>query len=175
LGHDEVNGMAAKNSKIAKKQNMKDRVFQLCDVVRETGYAIHCYQGPGHLEKVYENALVHRLRKLGLDVKQQHPLTVYDEDGTVLGEYFADLVIENCLIVELKAARALADEHTAQIHGYLRASRIEHGLLVNFGAAKFSIQKFVMSEAKASPSASKRSLLSQLFAALCALCGQSIS
>jgi len=81
--------MAAKNSKNAIKEKMKDRVFQLCDVVRETGYAIHRYHGPGHLEKVYENALVHRLRKLGLDVKQQHPLTVYDEDGTVLGEYFA--------------------------------------------------------------------------------------
>ena len=153
---------------------MKDRVFQLCDVVRETGYAIHRYHGPGHLEKVYENALCHRLRKLGLDVKQQHPLTVYDEDGTVLGEYFADLLIENCLIVELKAARTLADEHIAQILGYLRASRIEHGLLVNFGAAKFSIQKFVMSDAKASPPPASRSFLSVHFASLCALCGQSI-
>ena len=151
---------------------MKDRIFQLCDVVRETGYAIHRYHGPGHLEMVYENALVHRLRKLGLEVKQQHPLTVYDEDGTVMGEYFADLVIENCLIVELKAARALADEHTAQILGYLRASRFEHGLLVNFGAAKFSIQKFVMSDAKASPPAPGRGLLSLFFASLCAFCGQ---
>ncbi len=151
---------------------MKDRVFQLCDVVRETGFAIHCYHGPGHLEKVYQNALCHRLRKLGLDVKQQHPLTVYDEDGTVVGEYFADLLVENCLIVELKAARAIAVEHVAQILGYLRASRIEHGLLVNFGAAKFSIQKFVMSDAKASPPASGRRLLSLIFASLCALCGQ---
>jgi len=83
----------------------------------------------------------------------------------------SDLLIENCLIMELKAARALADEHTAQILGYLRASRIEHGLLVNFGAAKFSIQKFVMSDAKTSPPASGRSLLSLFFASLCALCG----
>src|SRR6266498_2638630 len=109
---------------------MKD-IFQLCDVVRQTAYDIHVYHGNGYLEKVYENALVHRLRKLGLDVKQQHPLTVYDEDGTIVGEYFADLVIENCLIVELKAARAIADEHVAQTLGYLRASRVEHGLLVN--------------------------------------------
>ena len=152
---------------------MKDRIFQLCDVVRETGYAIHRYHGPGHLEKVYENALVHRLRKLGLDVKQQYPLTVYDEDGTVLGEYYADLIIENCLLVELKAARAVADEHVAQLLGYLRASRIEHGLLVNFGAGKFSIQKFVMSDTKAP--ASRKGLLSFLFASFCALCGQSLS
>ena len=152
---------------------MKDRIFQLCDVVRETGYAIHRYHGPGHLEKVYENALFHRLVKLGLEVKQQHPLTVYDEDGTVLGDYYADLLIENCLILELKAARALTDEHTAQVLGYLRASRIEHGLLINFGAAKFSIQKFVMSEAKPPSSLPGKSLLSQLFASLCVLCGHS--
>jgi GxxExxY protein len=59
---------------------MKD-IMELCDVVRETGFAIHRYHRHGHLEKVYENALAHRLRKLGLDVKQQHPLKVYDEDG----------------------------------------------------------------------------------------------
>lgn len=151
---------------------MKDEIFQLCDVVRETGFAIHCYHGPGHLERVYENALAHRLAKLGLDVKCQHPLRVVDEDGTVLGDYFADLLINNCLIVEVKAARATADEHTAQLLGYLRASRIEHGLLINFGAAKFSIQKFVMSHAKSS--ASGRSFSSLLFVFLCALCGQSI-
>jgi hypothetical protein len=65
---------------------MKDRPFQLTDIVRETSYAIHRYHGCGHLEKVYENALVHRLRKLGLKVEQQRTLTVYDEDGTVIGE-----------------------------------------------------------------------------------------
>ena len=59
-------------------------INQLCDVVRETAYPIHAYHGHGHLEKVYENALAHRLRKAGLDVKQQHPITVLDEDGTVI-------------------------------------------------------------------------------------------
>jgi len=151
---------------------MKDRIFQLCDLVRETGFAIHRHLGPGHLEQVYERALFHRLQKLCLEVKYQHPLAVYDEDGTVLGEYFADLVIENCLIVELKAARTIADEHVAQILGYLRASHIEHGLLVNFGAGKFFIKKFVMSDANPLPSPSKRNLLSFLFAFLCAFCGQ---
>src|SRR5437867_3848858 len=116
-------------------------IMKLCDVVRETGFAIHVYHGHGHLEKVYENALAHRLRKLGLDVKQRHSMTVYDEDGTVIGEYFADLLVENCLIVELKAARIIADEHIAQILGYLKASRIEHGLLINFGSYKFHIKK----------------------------------
>lgn len=126
---------------------MKDLPFQLTDIVRETSYAIHRYHGPGHLEKIYENALVHRLRKAGLKVVQQKPLTVLDEDGTVLGEYFADLVVEDVLIVEVKAAKTLADEHTAQLLGYLRSARMEHGVLVNFGAARFQIRKLGMSEA----------------------------
>ena len=62
---------------------MKD-MKTFCDQVRQTAYDIHVYHG--HLEKVYENALAHRLRKAGLDVKQQHPINVYDEDGTLIGE-----------------------------------------------------------------------------------------
>ena len=127
---------------------MKDRVFQLTDVVRETAYAIHVYLGPGHLEKVYENALIHRLRKLRLNIEQQRPLTVYDEDGTVIGEYFADIVVEGMLILELKAAKTLADEHYAQILGYLRSAKLEHGALINFGNIKFQIRKLAMSEPK---------------------------
>src|SRR5262245_50905437 len=129
---------------------MKDRPFQLTDIVRETSYAIHRYHGCGHLEKVYENALVHRLRKLGLKVEQQKSLTVRDEDGTILGEYFADLLVEDQLIVEVKAAKAIADEHLAQVLGYLRSARMEHGVLVNFGAAKFQIRKLAMSEVRTS-------------------------
>jgi len=119
-------------------------IMELCDVVRETAYAIHLYHGHGHLEKVYENALAHRLAKLGIPVKQQAPLTVYDEDGTVIGEYFADLLVDGRLIVELKACRSLADEHTAQILGYLKSARIEDGLLINFGSFKFQIKKYVL-------------------------------
>lgn len=80
-----------------------------------------------------------------MHVEQQHPLTVYDEDGTPLGEYFADLFVENCLIVELKAVRATSDEHIAQLLGYLKSSRIETGLLINFGAAKLHVKKYLMS------------------------------
>jgi len=115
----------------------------LSDVVREIAYDIHVYLGHGHLEKVYENALAHRLQKSGLDVKQQHPIKVYDEDGTIIGDYFADVLIENELIVELKTVRALAPEHEAQILGYLKSSRLEHGLLINFGSYRFEIRKFV--------------------------------
>jgi len=125
---------------------MKDPVFELCDKVRETSLALHKHLRYGHLEKVYENGLVHRLRKAGLTVEQQYPLRVFDEDGTVLGQYSADLFVENMLVVELKACKALADEHTAQLLGYLRACRTEHGLLIDFGAPTLEIKKFVMSQ-----------------------------
>ena len=120
-------------------------VMQLCDVVRETAFAIHRYLKHGHLEKVYENALAHRLRKSGLDVKQQYALHVLDDDGTLLGQYYPDLFVDNQLIIEVKAAKTLAAEHVAQVLGYLRASRIEHGALINFGGPKFEIRKFVLS------------------------------
>lgn len=118
-------------------------IQQLCEIVRETAYDIHVYLGHGHMERVYENALAHRLKKAGLDVRQQYPLAVFDEDGAPLGEYLADLVVEQLLLIELKACRSLAPEHEAQILGYLKASRIEHGLLINFGSYKFEIRKFI--------------------------------
>ena len=109
---------------------MKD-LQPLCAQVRQTAYDIHLYHGHGHLEKVYENALAHRLRKTGLDVKQQYPIKVFDEDGTLIGDYYADLLVDGWLIVELKTAKALADEHVAQVLGYLMSARLEHGLLIN--------------------------------------------
>lgn len=123
------------------------RIFQLCDQVRETSFALQCYLRHGHLEKVYENGLAHRLRKAGVQARQQHALQVLDEDGTVLGDYFADLLIEGELIVELKACKAITDEHVAQLLGYLRGCHIEHGLLINFGAPKLEIRKYVLSDA----------------------------
>jgi GxxExxY protein len=120
--------------------------FGLCDRIRETAFALHRYLRHGHLEKVYENGLAHRLRKAGLRVGQQHGLQVLDEDGTMLGEYFADLLVEGELIVELKACKALADEHVAQLLGYLRGCRREHGLLINFGAPKLEIRKYALSQ-----------------------------
>lgn len=119
-------------------------INRLCDLVRETSFAIHCYHRHGHLEKIYENALAHRLRKQGRRVEQQHPLAVYDEDGTVLGEFYADLLVEGILVVELKAVRSIADEHVAQILGYLHSSRMETGLLINFGSPVLSVKKFLM-------------------------------
>lgn len=121
-------------------------IFELCELVREISFAIHLYLGHGHLEKVYENALANRLKKRGLDVKQQYAVKVFDEDGTIIGDYFADLFVEHVLIIELKTAKNLADEHFAQVMAYLKSTRIEHGLLINFGSRKFEIKKFIVNE-----------------------------
>ncbi|MDI1318768.1 MAG: GxxExxY protein [bacterium] len=120
-------------------------INELCDLIRETAYDIHVYHGHGHLEKIYENALTHRLHQLGLKVIQQHPIQVLDKDGTPLGDYLADLLIDDRLIVEIKAAKTIADEHVAQLLGYLKSTRIEHGLLINFGSYKFEIKKYALS------------------------------
>lgn len=94
----------------------------------------------GHREQIYENALAHRLKKKGINLEQQQEVKVFDEDGTCLGYLKADLVVENRLICEIKGCRALIDEHVAQLLGYLRASRIEHGLLINFGGSRLEIK-----------------------------------
>ena len=119
-------------------------IRHLCDVVREAALSLHSFLRHGHLEKVYENGLAHRLRQAGLVVEQQIPLKVFDEDGTVLGDYFADLLIEQCLIVELKACKALADEHIAQVLGYLRASNHRDGLLINFASPVIQFKKLIL-------------------------------
>ncbi|MCA9057464.1 MAG: GxxExxY protein [Planctomycetaceae bacterium] len=121
-----------------------DSINQLCDRVRETSFSVHQYHRHGHLEKIYENALRHRLSKQGLEVVQQQPLTVFDEDGTCIGDYYADLFVEGRLIVELKAVRETTNDHIAQLLGYLRSSRIETGLLINFGAPKLFIRKYIL-------------------------------
>ncbi|MGB0257359.1 MAG: GxxExxY protein [Coraliomargarita sp.] len=125
---------------------MDPKIKELCDLVRETSFAIHRYHRNGHLEKIYENALVNRLSKLGIQVEQQKPLNVLDEDGTLLGEYYADLYIESSLIVEIKSCKCLVDDHVAQLLGYLRSSQTEHGLLINFGSPKLQIKKYILSE-----------------------------
>ncbi len=150
---------------------MEPKIKELCDQVRETAYAIHLYLGTGHLEKVYENALSNRLRKAGLNVSQQYPLKVYDEDGTEIGDYFADIVVDDVLVVELKACKAICDEHKAQLIGYLRSARIEHGLLINFGSYKFQIQKMVLALRESSSIVSNMGFLLLLFAPLALFCG----
>ncbi len=104
-------------------------------------YKVHNTLGPGFLEKVYENALRIELEKLGLRVKQQEPINV-EYEGQVVGEYYADLWVDARVIVELKAAQALAKEHEVQLVNYLTAKRIDLGLLLNFGPSVQVKRKF---------------------------------
>ena len=98
--------------------------------------------GIGFLEKVYENALAIELRKGGVLVKQQHLLKVFYE-GEIVGEYAADLIVENEIVVELKAVRAMDNVHQAQCMNYLRATKLTVCLLLNFGTSRFQVKRIV--------------------------------
>ena len=111
-----------------------DEVKRLADCVRDCSFHLHSFLKWGHLEKVYENGLAHRLEKAGVAVERQFRIPVLDLDGTVLGDYIADLIVQREMILEIKACESLLPIHTTQVLGYLRATGIRHGMLVNFGA-----------------------------------------
>ena len=119
-------------------------VKHLSDIIRQTSFELHTYLKHGHMEKVYENGLMNRLLNVGLSVESQYPIKVYDEDGAELGNYYADLLVENTIIIEIKACRSLTEEHTAQILGYIKATDYEHGILVTFGSPKLQIKKYIL-------------------------------
>jgi GxxExxY protein len=102
------------------------------DKIIQAFYKVYNKLGYGFSEKVYQNSLVLELCKLGLQVEPQKEIKVYYE-GQVVGEYYADIVVNGVIIVELKAVRQLMDEHEAQLLNYLKATTIEVGLLLNFG------------------------------------------
>ncbi len=105
---------------------------ELSERVIEAFYRVFNSLGYGFLEKVYENAMIIELEKMTISVKAQSPIQVF-YDGRTVGEYFADLLVENAMIIEIKAARALTSEYEAQLLNYLKATKIEVGLLLNFG------------------------------------------
>jgi GxxExxY protein len=105
-------------------------------------YKVSNTLGSGFLEKVYENALTLELRKNGLETKQQHGIQVR-YDGVVVGEFAADLLVENKVIIELKATKALEDIHMAQCLNYLKATDLAVCLLINFGKPKAEIRRIV--------------------------------
>ena len=105
-------------------------------------YAVSNELGAGYLEKVYENALSHELKKDGPRVEQQRPIKVI-YDRVIVGEYMADLVVEDAIIVELKAIKAFDNFHFAQCINYLKATGKQICLLLNFGQPKVEIKRFV--------------------------------
>ena len=118
-------------------------IKELVAKVRQIAFDLHAYLGTGLLEKVYENGMYHRLQKEGFQVERQKPLKVYDADGYCLGDYFADLVVEGKLIVELKAVANISNEHYAQILNYLKITGAPAGLLINFGSYKFEVRTVI--------------------------------
>jgi GxxExxY protein len=120
---------------------------ELTDRIIKAFYKVYNTLGYGFLEKVYENSLALELRRLGLRVEQQQPVDVFYE-GDMVGEYFADLTVEDVVILELKAAEALHESHEAQLVNYLRATEMEVGLLLNFGPKPQFKRKVFMNDNK---------------------------
>jgi GxxExxY protein len=106
-----------------------------------SAYAVANELGFGFLEKVYENALFVLLKQAGLNVKQQEPIHVRFQ-GFVVGEYFPDLLVVNCIIIELKSAKAIDEAHKAQCINYLKATGMKICLLINFSPEKVEIKRF---------------------------------
>jgi GxxExxY protein len=106
----------------------------ITEVIIGCAFEVHNKLGPGFLEKVYENALCVELKKKGLKVKQQEPIKVWYE-GQVIGDYIADIWIEDRIIVELKAVQSLTKQHELQLVNQLTATKVDSGLLINFGSS----------------------------------------
>ena len=105
---------------------------EITDKIIKAYYIVYNTLGYGFLEKVYENALFLELREMNLFVEKQKPIKVYFKESQV-GEYYADWIVSESVIVELKAAEKLCEEHEYQLINYLKATDIEVGLLLNFG------------------------------------------
>jgi len=113
---------------------MEDRKYSsLTESIICCFYTVYNSLGYGFLEKVYENALAIELKSRDILVAQQFPIAVYYA-GQIVGEYFSDLMVEDKILIEIKAVRSLLPEHEAQLLNYLRATDIEVGLLLNFGS-----------------------------------------
>jgi GxxExxY protein len=112
-------------------------------------YNVHNELGFGFLEKVYENALMIELSEMGFSCEKQKPLKVYYNDR-IVGDYYADIIVNNCVIIELKAAENLIEEHELQLINYLKATNIEVGLLLNFGKTPTFKRKIFTNDRKKS-------------------------
>jgi GxxExxY protein len=120
-----------------------DGINQITEKIIGCSYAVSNTLGCGFLEKVYENALAHELRKAQFKVLQQHEIEVY-YDGIIVGKYIADLFIEDCVIVEVKAISNLDESQKAQCLNYLKATKLKIGLLINFGKPRIEIKRVAL-------------------------------
>ena len=114
--------------------------YDLCGKVIGLAMKVHSILGPGFLESVYQSALLWELRKGGFKAEAEKPISVH-YDGQLVGAFTADLFVNDSLMVELKASQSLAKAHEVQLVNYLVATRIDEGLLVNFGAERMEFKK----------------------------------
>jgi GxxExxY protein len=122
--------------------NTDNGINQLTERVIGCAYQVSNVLGTGFLEKVYENSLVLELRKLGVAAAQQHGIHVTYE-GQIVGEYIADILVNETILVEVKAVRRLDEVHMAQCMNYLRATGFRICLLINFGSPKVEIKRII--------------------------------
>ena len=117
---------------------------ELTEKIIGCAFKVYNQLGAGFLEKIYENALAIELKDAGLSAQQQYPIKVYYNE-IVIGDYIADIVVEDRVIIELKAVNSLAKAHEVQLVNYLKATKIEVGLLINFGDT-ISVKRKVLSK-----------------------------
>ncbi|MGI8545093.1 MAG: GxxExxY protein [Aridibacter sp.] len=135
---------------------------ELTSQIIKAFYEVYNTLGYGFLEKVYEKALLLELSEMGFVVRAQMPIDVY-YSGEIVGEYFADLVIENKVILEIKTAEAISNAHESQTINYLRATNIEVGLILNFGqSATFKRKAFANSRKSFAKNDSNKSMIDNL-------------
>ena len=121
----------------------KEAINQITEKIIGCAYKVSNNLGTGFLEKVYENALMFEIQKTGLTVEQQKPIKVLYK-GIIVGDFFADLLVNNCVLVELKTVRNLDEVHIAQCLNYLRATSLKICLLINFGRPKVELKRVVI-------------------------------
>jgi GxxExxY protein len=119
-----------------------EQLNQITEKIIGCAFKVGNALGPGFLEKVYENALAHELKKAGLGVEQQKAIDVF-YDGVLVGHFDADLLVEKVVLVELKTAKAFDAIHLAQCLNYLKATGLKICLLINFGSPKVEVKRVV--------------------------------
>ena len=119
-----------------------NEINQITEKIIGAAYRVSNTLGSGFLEKVYENAFAYELTKTGLSIKQQSPIKVR-YDGVIVGDYTADLLVEDCLLVEIKTVKQLDDSHMAQCMNYLKATGLNICLLFNFSSRRLEFKRIV--------------------------------
>ena len=120
----------------------REELNKITEKIIGCAYAVASCLGSGFLEKVYENALAHEIRKTGMVVLQQHGIQVI-YDTVIVGEYVVDLLVEQSILIELKAVKTLDNIHQAQCMNYLKATGYHVCLLINFGSPKIEVKRIV--------------------------------